>query len=194
MTYSNFEDRIVEMLKIKLTNYRMTSNDIMYLIQMVYEDISGEVNLDFYRQVMTVDSNLNLFDLNITSTNDDVIGLVVKVEDDNGLNISRMFIEVDKLVYKVNNYVCDAVDESWLYEQDGRDITFIREFAPDITQLDTKQYSLLLSAVVEGCIFHTQDALPNPTSSNSPAGETNMHAQRYYNKIQQLRNKLPQVK
>ena len=44
----------------------------------------------------------------------------------------------------------------------------------------------------EGLIFYTQDALPNPTGSNSPVGETNYHFQRFTQAKERLRNQLPQ--
>ena len=195
MNYNEFKTQITELAKIKLTNYRLTTNDIANLISLVFEDIASQVNLDFYRATVAIDSDTNLFDTNPHAGTGTVpnTGLLIKVEDERGMNISKLFKEVSTGVYTVDYHACVEVDDAWLVEHDGEDVVFIKELIPDVTKLTPQLYSLLLPVVLEGIIYHAQDAIPNPTSSNVPYAETGAHDDRYNHRIQQLKNKLPQV-
>jgi len=198
MTYDDFSDKVTDILKIRLTNYRLTSNDIEFMIDFAYKDIATSIQVDLYRQERVVDKEIDVFDLNVFPVppiGEEIhVGLLMKIEDEDGLSIDGMFTEVDPYIYKVNKFVDDRVNQEWLNENDGKTITFIREYTPSVKRLDNRMYDMLFSVIVEGIIYYTQDALPNPTGSQSPFPETNQHYQKYEQSKMRLLNKLPQRK
>ncbi len=192
MIYENFEKRIVELLKIRSTNYRMTSNDLYELMQLAYTDIFSTVVLDTFSQVVEVDATVDTYDLDalLTATVDGYLTETLSIKTEDGHKV-KGFRNLGHNVWKYDKFVFSENKIGYL---DRRNVVFERILIPDIKTLDIKMYNLILPIIVEGILFFTQDALPNPTSSNSPAGETNIHSQRYFAKIQQLRNTLPQVR
>ena len=192
MTYDEYTSKIAELLKIKLTNYRLTGNDIEFLIRLVYDEIATEVNIKFYEFPTIVDRNVNLFDT--SSVTEDVPGSLLKVVDDRYVDITKYFKEVSFGVYKIDRFCNVSVDEQILAELDGREITFVREMIPDIETLSDRLQIQLLSVIVAGIMFHAHDSIPSPTSSNVPFNETGMYKSMYDKAIEQLKNKLPQRK
>jgi len=194
MTLDEYEYKITEMLKIKLTNYRLTSNDIAFLLEMVYADIATKVNIAFHEATLTVDSQNNLFDINPFIQPEERLKRLVAIKDYRGNDISKFFIEDSQWVYKIDHYLDTSVDDDILKVLDGKDITFIHSVIPDVSTLSDEMYMEMYNAIIAGIMYHAHDSIPSPTSSNVPFNETGMYKTLYDNEIAYLVNRLPQIK
>ena len=194
MTKEEFVSEIEKVAKIKLTNYRLTSNDLAYMIDSIYNEIASRVTLGFIEQDVVIDSDVEWYDLDALYV---VVGEekpmnTISIVDSNGYDISKFFTEKGLDTFRLSS--CEIADCcETICIQDGDIVTFNRKVIPDIDTLDESIQMALLSTVTEGMMYHFHDALPNPTASNTPMGETNFHYQRYYNSIQGLMNLFPQV-
>jgi len=184
MTYDEFEYKITRIIKIRSTNYRMTSNDIHYLIEYIYDDICNTVVLDTYDQHVTIDNTTNSYDLDTLYTGSKDLFEVVSIKTVDGYPV-RGFRHVDNNVYKYDVYVADELSNQ-------EKIVFTRIVKPKLAELSDTMYTMLTPAIAEGIVYFTQDALPNPTASGVPAQETNIHFQRYEKAKTDIINKLPQ--
>ena len=191
MTYDNFEDKVVSMLKIRATNYRLTSNDISYMITSVFEDIQNSCVLKIHRQEVTIDRDIDTYDLDAlyTPIGTEYLAQVVAIKNADGLSVNTYFNNIERYVYKVSRMVNS---EGFLEVYDSEKISFYRQIVFKVEELPGDILDLIFNTVVEGILFYTQDALPNPTASQSPAQETNLHAVRYHSAKTALTNKLPQ--
>jgi len=194
MTIDEYEYKITEMLKIKLTNYRLTSNDIAFLLEMVYADIATKVNIAFHEVTLTVDSQNNLFDINPFIQPGERLKQLISVKDYRKREISKLFEEVSPWVYKIDHYLYDGVDQDWLDGFNGKDVTFIHSVIPDIDTLDDEMYMQLYNVFIAGIMYHAHDSIPAPTNSNVPFNETGMYKTLYDKEILYLTNRLPQIK
>lgn len=195
MTLGEYKSKIAEVLKIKLTNYRLTSNDIEYLVDFIYEDIGSKVILSFYKQAIVLDDTLDEYDLDAmyVSINNDVLLNCMGVQDKDGKDITKMFRDKGNNVFEQLSGEYDGCGTGCpTTPLNGDTVYFVRQQIKDIENLTSREQALLLPAIIEGCIYHTQDAIPNPTGSNSTVQETNYHFQRYFQATENLLNQLPQ--
>ena len=190
MTYGEFEGTITEIIKIRATNYRLTGNDIAYLIKSNYNEILNEVVIDFVEQKVKLQPDVNVYDLDALyaaaslGSPEECVSIITE----DGYRVEG-FRNTEN-----NVWVYDKFEDGSLDNFDGRELIFRRIFIPDITELTTRQQRLLMPVIIEGIIYYVQDALPNPTTSQSPFPETNQHYAKYEMEKKKLMNRLPQRK
>lgn len=194
MTFTDFTTKVTETMKIRSTNYRLTTNDIDYLMRNVFNEITQDIALDFIHQQVLIDQETLVYDVQAlyTPTANEIAMEVVSIVDDEGRDISQLFRETDYNVFTIDTLSNEYISKQILREYDGRYITFNRRVILDIEQLDYKQQLLVFPALVEGMMMYTHDAIPNPTASGFPQKETAQHYEMYYNAIKILKNQLPQ--
>lgn len=194
MTYANYIARITETMKIRSTNYRLTSNDIIYLANSVFTEIAQECTIDVVRQKVTMHIDTYEYDTNalyVPVGNEIALG-VMSIRDKDNESVGRYFTNDGGGVFTLSRFVSDEVNDAFLKHYDGEDITFNRAVIPDIETLDYRQQMLIFNALIEGMMMYTHDAIPNPTSSNAPSTETGQHYSMYQNAKALLKSQLPQ--
>lgn len=194
MTYNDYLIKITNTMKLRSSNYRMTQNDIIYLANNVFIEIATEVVLEFIAQSVTIDKNINEYDIDnlYTQVGAEIPLDVMSIYDFNGDSIAKEFKEITPNVFRVNRTIFEETNELILDWLDGEDCIFYRQVIPDITTLSTKLQMIIFNALIEGMLWYTQDNVPNPTSSGTPQQETNLYYQRYYKARENLKNLLPQ--
>ncbi len=196
MTKIELSKKIENIAKIKLTNYRLTSNDLMYMVDFVYDEIVTRANIAFIKQDVIIDSNVEWYDLNalyVPVGNEKPMN-TVSVVNDNGYSISKFFKEKGSNVFRLKDGDCDLpVCHDNICIEDGDTVTFNRHSIPDIELLDESLQIALVDTIMQGMMYHFHDSIPDPTSSNSTGQETNLHYQRYYNSIMGIKNMYPQT-
>lgn len=194
MTYNDYLIKTTETMKIRSSNYRMTQNDIIYLVNNVFTEIATEVILKFNKQEVLMSADQKEYDLDslYTPSGNEILLDVMSIRDSNGLEISELFNEVSPNVFQYKDFVHDDTVELFMDMYDAETITFWRQEIPDIETISSKIQTIIFNALVEGILWYTHDNIPNPVSSNSPQGETNMYYQRYYKARENIKNLLPQ--
>lgn len=194
MLYTDWLIKITETIKIRSTNFRLSQNDIIYMVNNVYDEIGLEVNLDFVQQRVLIDKNTDVYDIDAlyVAVANELPTDVMSIQDDNGYDLTKYFNQLGRNKYKANQYMNEEKNYRFLSEYDGDYITFNRAVVPDIETLSVRLQTTIFNAVVQGIIFYTEDAIPNPVGDNSAATEANIQYQRYFQAKKNLIKILPQ--
>lgn len=194
MTYNDYLIKITNTMQIRSTDYRLSQNDITILANNIYQEIALECTLGFIQQEVLIVEDQQVYDLNdlYTQVGNELPLGVMSIRDDKGNNKDNFFVDMGNNVFKISKYVWEYPEDEFFREYAGRYITFNRQVIPDIEALDYKQQTLLFNPIIEGIMWYVHDAIPNPTSSNSPAQETSNHYTMYQNAKKILKNQLPQ--
>ena len=182
-------------MQIRSTNYRLSQNDITLMISNVFEEIAKSCNLETYEQQVLIDVLTPSYDLEAlySNTGNEYLMEVLKIVDDEGYNVSKFFRETLGYVFTVDTNTYDNINELFLSEYDTKYITFTRVVIPDIESLSTKQQMLLFDVIINGIMYYTHVAIPNPTASDTPNTESKSYYQVYMKSIDMLKNRFPQV-
>ncbi len=194
MTYNDYIIKLTDTMKIRSTNYRLTQSDITIMANNIYEEIALECAIDFFRQTVVIDKTIDTYDLDslYVTIGKEIPLSVISIKDHNGDSLDKVCREVGSNVFRFSKFIDESINEAILDYLDGETIVFNRQVIPDIESLSTKIQTLIFNAVIEGIMWYTHDSIPNPTASNSPAQETNVHYQRYSDAKKLLKNNLPQ--
>ncbi len=191
MTYANYIEKITETIKIRSVNYRLSQNDIVYMSNNVFVEISRDINMDPVIQEVVMDEDVTDYDLDaLYVALDNSVPLdVYRIEDEFGTSVSKYFKHLKTNVYQVR----EEFAECFFDEYDEDTIKFFRTSIPDFTTISNKMQVLLFDVIINGIMFYTHSAIPSPTSSGVPHEETGGYYKMYKESIERLRNSFPQV-
>lgn len=194
MTYNDYLIKITETMKIRSTNFRLSQNDIIIMVNNVYDEIGLEVNLDFIQQQVLIDKDTDEYDIDdlYTQVANELPTDVMSIQDENGYDLTKYFNPLGRNTFKVNRYLNEEKNYRFLTEYDGKYMTFNRAVVPDIETLSVRLQTTLLKAIVQGLMYYTEDAIPNPVGDTSAMSESNIQYQRYFKAIESLKKILPQ--
>ena len=203
-TYSEFEDRIVDMLKIRSRNYAHSDCEIRSIINTVYEDIQNTVLLEVYKQPYTVSKDELVFTLRNNNAPLSQLPNGEEIYDES--KATEVYRDVLEIVNKDDLSIMHLLHltelpSTWMWNTyapcntcqipdcfDGEEIYFIRKKISDIEHLPGNVYTSILNAMLEGCMYYIQTAIP----SGMDEREGNMSYQRFYNAKKALFNIYPQ--
>ena len=190
MTYSDYLSKITETIKIRATNFRLSQNDIIYMTNNVFTEIASRVNFSPIRQEVIISPDTEDYDLDaLFLVEDATIALdCYKITDGNDIVLSDFIVNTHSNVFQIK-YSTAAFFHSYY---DGETINFFRENIPDIEFLDSRIQMLLFEAIVNGIMYYTQAALPNPTASETPMHESSQYYRVYMKSIEGLIARFPQ--
>ena len=181
-------------MQIRSTNFRLSQNDIILMASNVFEEIAIECALDFIQQQVLISKDIDEYDVGAlySQVGSEVAMDVMSIRDDNGWDIANYFVEIGRNKFKANLFINEEKNYRFLEEYDGRYITFNRQVVPDIESISDKTQTLIFNTMLQGIMFYTQDAIPNPTGDQSAMAETNLYYQRYFQAKKNLVKLLPQ--
>ena len=173
MTYNDYLIKITEIVKIRSVNYRLSQNDIIYMTSMVYTEIMQAVNFKPMKQEVLMIGEQKEYDLETlyTPVSNELNLNVYKIEDKDGLPVSKYFRELDDNKFKLKYELIDIFYERYADET----ISFYRNTIPDIIYLDTTTQLVIFEALVNGIMYYTHGSIPSPTASNVPFNENGMY-------------------
>ncbi len=194
MTYNDWLIKLTNTMQIRSTNYRLSQNDITLMANNVYEEIALECAIGFIRQEVIIDKTVDTYNLDAlyTAVANEVPLNTMSIYDQDNNPLDKSCKEINENVFKFNKFMHEDTNEVILDFLDGQTIFFYRQVIPDIETLSARNQVLIFNAMIEGIMWYTHDAIPNPTSSNSPEGDTNMYYQRFYKAKQTIIKQLPQ--
>lgn len=194
MTFADYTTKVTETMKIRSTNYRLSSNDINYLMRDTFSEIATQVALDTIKQKVLIDKDTYVYDIQAlyVPVNNELAMDVFAIEDDLGVDVSKFFVEIEPGVFSVSKYMLQDTNDNFLKSYDQQELTFHRDVIVDIETINYKQQLLVFPALIEGMMAKTHDSIPNPTSSGNPMQETAQHYTLYENAIKKLLNEIPQ--
>jgi hypothetical protein len=191
-SYDEFEKNMIDIIKVRSKNYTNTNCNIRAIIEVVYNEIIEEVNIDWIFQEYTIKEDKKLIVLpenNGDPTQDPELvpteryGEVYDIINYAGLDMSDLFQAVDEGVFQFLN-------ESLHQQYIGETFIFVRPKRIDIQALSPKYLNALYRALVEGIMYHIEVSVPSQVDVTF----SNYTYQRYYNARKELINKFPQIK
>ena len=188
MTYNDFLIKITETIKIRSANYRLTQNDIIFLTNNVYSEIARDLPLYTYKQEVLMDSRVDKYDLDAlyTGTDNSVILGTYKILDNEDANLGTFFTFLSE-------YVCivkPELESAFYNKYDGEKVYFYRHSIKDIETLNAREQTLYFDVIINGIMYYTHTAIPNPTASDSPHSESNSYYQIYMRSKENLLNQV----
>lgn len=191
MTYNDYLIKITETIKIRSTNYRLSQNDIIYLTNNVYAELMRELNFAPTKQAVALDQTEEEYALDTlyTTVGAEILFDAYKIEDKYGTEIGKYFTDLGNNTFQVKEELA-----TYFYnEYDLEIIYFLRHTMPDIEALDDRQQILMFDVIINGIMHYIEDALPNPTASDTPNANTKNTYAVFMKSIESLRNRFPQV-
>lgn len=191
MTYNDYLIKVTEILKIRSSNYRLSQNDIIYMVNSVYEEIMKEINFSPIEQLVTMDDQVTEYDLNAlyVPAGNEIALNVYRIVDKFGMSVGKYFTHLGRNIYQVK----EEMQVFFYREYNTAPITFHRQVVPDIEALDAREQMLLFNVIIEGILFYTQENVPNPTSSDTPNSGNKTNISLYASAINGLRDQFPQI-
>ena len=188
MTYNDYLIKITETIKIRSVNYRLSQNDIIYLTNNVYMEVCRDIPMETYVQPVDLDRTVDGYDLDSLYVPVDASMLfgIYKILDHEDRNLESFFT----FLTEYSCIVKPELEDAFYDRYDGTRAYFYRHKIPDITKLSTKQQMLMFDVIVNGIMYYTHEAIPNPTASDSPHSESNAYFQMYMASKNNLMNQV----
>ena len=189
-TYEQFKDTVIKTIVFRAKNFAVTDCDIENLIDVVFADISDNVNMAWEKYEHIVDGSIETFTIPVTNINPEdteriitrVYKPVLDIVDGDDNDMSKLIILTDNDEYRFHN------DSARRY-LDGKSLYFVRAYSPSIETLDVEMYSMILPVVIEGLMFHIQASIPDTIDGKAIGYQQS----RYHVAKSTLINKLPQI-
>ena len=188
MTYDDFEDRVVAVLKHRSKNYTNTNCSITELVLMIYQDIINTVHLDWIKDGYIVTNSDIMVIRRDNEENDDPettteeYGIPYDIVDDENYTITGSLQRIEDCTFK-------WVDLQMQEQLMDKTIYFIRPVDYKLQNLPPRLYRMIFQAVIEGVMYEIATAIPTQVDDLV----SNRYYQRYYNEKQNLINRLPQI-
>lgn len=187
--YSDWEEQIVKMIKIRSANYVETDCDIEALIDTVYQDINNTVMLNRYKQSHLVQDVGSFTILNDDGDVGDPNSMrtrytdVLDIVDEYDVSILERLHKTNESSWTWNNYG-GCTDNGVPAHFVGETIYFIRKSVTEIDRLPLEMLSKLTNPMLEGIMYYIQTALPNQVDGQVG----NWSYQRYFNAKKAIMN------
>lgn len=184
MTHADFMQGLTNSVIVRNSNYRISTNDMIVLVNDIYNDIARLITLELETLTVTIVNEQQDYVLPASIGS----GQVLTIKDKYGMYLSKYFdITKDKVSIKEDSL------ESIYSIYDGEDVYITRKIVTPIEALSDELQVAIKPAIVAGIIYEVSENIPSPTASQVPFQASSHLQQVYRAKIEELRNSLPQV-
>jgi len=187
MLTKNLHDTVLDIVKIRAVNYRLTSDEFDSLFDYVYRDITSTITTKKVDIEVTVTKGADIY---LDAPEEYILHNVIGASEKDSGDDVLMYFKFDKPLAPELNDDCLHLEYCGFFDIYGASPVVVFECtASTIPQnLDERIVDLLVPVVVEGILYNTESYIP----SGVDAQIANVSMQRYYSAKKQLEELLPQ--
>ncbi len=189
ISYNSFENKLIEMLKIRSSNFVNTDCNMEVLIDTVYSNIMNDVNFDTTKTgyVLNEEKIFILKQDNYDPQVESIIatiryGIATKIVDDEEVNVEDYMVILEDYIYRLD-------DSMFPNRYTDRTFYFYQPTLYSIELLPPKYYDEIFPAMIEGIMYEIEVSIPSEVDGKL----SNMFYQRFFNEKEKLQKKHPKL-
>jgi hypothetical protein len=188
MLTKSLRDTVLDIIKIRATNYRLTDDEFSTLYNMVYSEISNTVPLVTVTVHVTISKAENPVEILPPSADYTITGVYEAIERKTGDDITNYFIFSEPLRPRLRDD-CYYLERCAFFDRYGAtvDVDFNCTATTYDYNLPARIQDRLVPVMVEGILYSTRDYIP----SQVDMADANAGIQRYYTEKKQLMADFP---